>query len=347
MKGEKKSSIRLKDGMQVDIRVVPKDSFGAALQYFTGSKEHNVKLRKLAISQGLKINEYGVFKKDSEEKIAGDDEKKVYSALGLALVPPEMREDRGEVELAQNNEIPKLVKYEDIKGDLHVHTEWSDGMVSIDDMVKAAKDLGYSYLGICDHSGSLKIAGGLSKKRLLKQVQEIRKINDKIKDFHVFSSIECNINSDGSLDIEPDIMDEIDFITGSIHTKFSMDEREMTQRIKNAIENEKVKIIAHPTGRLLGKREPYKINLHELISSALDNKVYFEINSFPDRLDLNDTNIKFAKEKGEKFVISTDAHKPDHLSFMRFGVSTARRGWLRKEEVINTLPVDELKKLLS
>ncbi|UCE38621.1 MAG: DNA polymerase/3'-5' exonuclease PolX, partial [Thermoplasmata archaeon] len=316
MKGDTKSSIRLSDGMQVDIRVVPKKSFGAALQYFTGSKQHNVKLRKLAISKGLKINEYGVFKKETNNQIAGDDEKKVYKALGLAYVPPELREDRGEVEVAQEGDIPQLLEHKDIKGDLHVHSEYSDGVATIEELVKVSMNLGYSYLAVCDHSGSLKIAGGLSKDRLLKQVDEIQKINDKIDNFHIFSSIECNINTNGSLDIQSEALKEVDFITGAIHSSFSMNEKDMTKRIISAMENEKMKILAHPTGRLLQRREGYKVNLNELIDSAKANQVFFEINSFPDRLDLNDSNIKFAKEKGMKFAISTDAHNIAHLEFM-------------------------------
>ncbi len=347
MKGDTKSSIRLKDGMQVDIRVVPKESFGAALQYFTGSKEHNVKLRKLAISKGLKINEYGVFKKGTQEMIAGSDEKKVYKALGLEYVPPELREDRGEVELALKGKIPKLLDLKDIKGDLHVHSEWSDGIASIEELIEASKKLGYTYIAICDHSESLKIAGGLTKDKLLKQVKEIRRINKTIEDFHVFSSLECNIKPDGSLDIKPEIIKEMDFITGAIHSSFNMNEKDMTKRIIKAMENKKVKIFAHPTGRLLQKREAYKVNLDEIIDSAKENDVFLEINAFPDRLDLNDTNIKYAKDNGVKFVISTDAHNISHLLYMQFGVSTARRGWLEKKDVINTMPKNKLEKLLT
>jgi DNA polymerase (family 10) len=347
MKGETKSSIRLKDGVQVDIRVVPDKSFGAALQYFTGSKEHNVKLRKLAISKGLKINEYGVFKKDSGEMIAGDDEKRVYKALDLEYVPPELREDRGEVELALEGKVPKLIELKDVKGDLHVHSDWSDGISSIEELFEESKKLGYSYLAICDHSESLKIAGGLSKEKLLEQVNEIQKINSDIENFHIFSSLECNIKPDGSLDIRPEIIKKVDFITAAVHSSFNMSEKEMTKRIINAMENEEVRVLAHPTGRLLGRREAYKVNLDELIDSAKKNDVFFEINAFPDRLDLNDTNIKYAKEKGMKFVISTDSHKLNHLEYMRFGVSTARRGWLGKDDVINTMPTNKIKKLLT
>ncbi len=347
MKGDTKSSIILKDGIQVDIRVVPEESFGAALQYFTGSKEHNVKLRKLAGTQGLKINEYGVFKKDSDEMVAGDDEENVYNALGLAYVPPELREDRGEVKLALDDNLPELLKGSDIKGDLHIHTRWSDGLATIEEMVGAARSLGYNYLAVSDHSESLKVAGGLSKDRLHQQVEEIHRINDDTEDFHVFSGHECNINSDGSLDIQSDIVKELDFITGAVHSRFSMDEKEMTKRIITAMEHEKMKVLAHPTGRLLSKREAYNVNLEKLIEAAKDNGVFLEINSFPDRLDLNDVNIKYAKEKGMTFTIATDAHRTEHLGFMRFGVATARRGWLEKRHVLNTMPVNKIEKLLT
>jgi DNA polymerase (family 10) len=346
-KGDTKSSVRLGDGMQVDIRVVPRDSFGAAMQYFTGSKEHNVKVRKVAISKGLKINEYGVFKKDTDEKIAGSHENKVYKALGLEYIPPELREDRGEVELAQKGEVPQLLEPKDIRGDLHVHTDWSDGISSINEIVEACKRLGYSYFSVCDHSESLKIAGGLSKERLRKQVSEIQKINDEQKNFHIFSSHECNIKPDGALDIQSKVADEIDYITAAVHSSFNMDEEKMTSRIISAMENEKVKVFAHPTGRLLQRREAYKVNLEMLIDSAIENNVFLEINSFPDRLDLNDTNIKYAKDKGARFAISTDAHNTLHLEYMRFGVSTARRGWLEKKDVINTLPFKKIKELLT
>jgi DNA polymerase (family 10) len=347
MKGNTKSSIRLGDDMQVDLRVVPKESFGAALQYFTGSKEHNVKLRKLAISKKLKINEYGVFKKDTEEKIAGDDEKKVYKALGLDYIPPELREDNGEIELAQKMKFPKLIELKDIKGDLHVHSEYSDGIASIRELVEAAKWLDYSYIAICDHSESLKIAGGLSKKELKRQVQEIQKLNNEIENFHVLCGLECNINSDGSLDIQPGLEKELDFITGAIHTSFNMKEKEMTKRIITAMENEKMKVFAHPTGRLIQRREAYSVNIEELIDSAKENEVFLEINSFPDRLDLNDTNIRFARARGVMFSIGTDTHNIGHLGFMRYGVSTARRGWLEKKDVINTMSTSKLKKLLA
>jgi DNA polymerase (family 10) len=347
MKGETKSSIRLGDGMQVDLRVVPSDSFGAAMQYFTGSKEHNVKVRKVAISNGLKINEYGVFKKETNEKVAGSNEKKVYEALGLEFIPPELREDRGEVELAKEGKIPKLIKPEDVKGDLHVHSNWSDGVSTIEELVNASQKLGYTYLSICDHSQSLKIAGGLSSDKLLKQVREIRKINDELNNFHVFSSLECNIKSDGKLDINPKTAEEIDYITASVHSSFNMNENEMTDRIISALGHERVKVFAHPTGRLLQRREPYKVNIEKLIKYAEANSVFLEINSFPDRLDLNDVNVKFAKEKGIKFALSTDSHNTLHLGYIQFGVACARRGWLEKNDVINTQPVNKIKKLLS
>jgi DNA polymerase (family 10) len=305
-----------------------------------------VKVRKVAISKGMKINEYGIIKKDTNERVAGADEKKVYKALGLEFIPPELRENRGEIELAKEGKIPKLIKLKDIKGDLHVHTNWSDGVSSIEEMVEAAQNLGYSYMTICDHSESLKIAGGLPGKKLLEQVNKIRKLNDELKNFYVFSSLECDIRSNGKLDIKAEIEDKMDYITASVHSGFNMNEDEMTQRIISAFEHKKVKVFAHPTGRLLQRRDPYKVNIETLLDSAKENDVILEINSFPDRLDLNDTNVKYAKEKGNKFVISTDSHNILHLQYMQFGVACARRGWLTKDDVINTQPVTKIKKLL-
>jgi DNA polymerase (family 10) len=347
MKGDTKSAIRLGDGMQVDLRVVPKESFGSAMVYFTGSKEHNVRIRKLAISNKQKINEYGVFDKSTSEMIAGSSEKDVYKALGLEFIPPELREDLGEVELAKEGRLPKLLELKDVKGDLHVHTSSSDGVSTIMEMVEASRNLGYSYLSICDHSQSLKIAGGLSPDKLLKQVSEIKKLNDELKNFHVFSSLECDIKPNGKLDVQEDVAAKLDYITASVHSSFNMTEEDMTNRILSAMEHEKVRVFAHPTGRIIQRRDPYKIDLTKLIESAHKNNVYLEINSFPDRLDLKDIHIKYAKEGGSKFVISTDAHNTLHLEYMRFGVATARRGWLSKDDVINTQPVNKIKKLFT
>ncbi|MCD6108054.1 MAG: DNA polymerase/3'-5' exonuclease PolX [Thermoplasmata archaeon] len=346
-KGRTKSSIILDDGLQVDLRVVEDKSYGAALQYFTGSKSHNIKLRTIGIKKGLKINEYGVFDKDTDKYIAGRTEEEVYKSLGLPYIEPELREDRGEIEAAQKGRLPKLVKYDEIKGDFHVHSNWSDGLNSIEDIVRYALKLGYRFIAITDHSQSLKVAGGLTEKQLRDKRKEIEMIQEKYPDIKIFFGTECDIKADGKLDYSNDLLDEFDIVCAAIHSKFKMSEKEMTERIINAIQNEYVKILAHPTGRLIGKRDAYEVDLEKVIDAAIENNVLLEINAFPDRIDLNDINIRIAKEKGAKFTIGTDAHAVDHLRFIRFGVAAARRGWLDKKDVLNTYPVKEIEKILK
>ena len=346
-KGRTKSSIILDDGLQVDLRVVEDKSYGAALQYFTGSKSHNIKLRTIGIKKGLKINEYGVFDKDTDKYIAGRTEEEVYKSLGLPYIEPELREDRGEIEAAQKGRLPKLVKYDEIKGDFHVHSNWSDGLNSIEDIVRYALKLGYRFIAITDHSQSLKVAGGLTEKQLRDKRKEIEMIQEKYPDIKIFFGTECDIKADGKLDYSNDLLDEFDIVCAAIHSKFKMSEKEMTERIINAIQNEYVKILAHPTGRLIGKRDAYEVDLEKVIDAAVENNVLLEINAFPDRIDLNDINIRIAKEKGAKFTIGTDAHAVDHLRFIRFGVAAARRGWLEKKDVLNTYPVKEIEKILK
>ena len=346
-KGRTKSSIILDDGLQVDLRVVEDKNYGAALQYFTGSKSHNIKLRTIAIKKGLKINEYGVFNKDTDKYIAGRTEEEVYKSLGLPYIEPELREDRGEIEAAQKNRLPKLVKYDEIKGDFHVHSNWSDGLNSIEDIVKYALKLGYRFIAITDHSQSLKVAGGLTEEQLREKRKEIEMIQERYPDIKIFFGTECDIKADGKLDYSNDLLDEFDIVCAAIHSKFKMSEKEMTERIINAIQNEYVKILAHPTGRLIGKRDAYEVDLEKVIDAAIENNVLLEINAFPDRIDLNDINIRIAKEKGAKFTIGTDAHAVDHLRFIRFGIAAARRGWLEKKDVLNTYPVKEIEKILK
>ena len=346
-KGRTKSSIILDDGLQVDLRVVEDKSYGAALQYFTGSKSHNIKLRTIGIKKGLKINEYGVFDKDTDKYIAGRTEEEVYKSLGLPYIEPELREDRGEIEAAQKGRLPKLVKYDEIKGDFHVHSNWSDGLNSIEDIVRYALKLGYRFIAITDHSQSLKVAGGLTEKQLRDKRKEIEMIQEKYPDIKIFFGTECDIKADGKLDYSNDLLDEFDIVCAAIHSKFKMSEKEMTERIINAIQNEYVKILAHPTGRLIGKRDAYEVDLEKVIDAAVENNVLLEINAFPDRIDLNDINIRIAKEKGARFTIGTDAHAVDHLRFIRFGVAAARRGWLEKKDVLNTYPVKEIEKILK
>jgi DNA polymerase (family 10) len=347
VKGDTKTSIILTNGIQVDLRVVKPESYGAALQYFTGSKEHNIKLRKLAIKKGLKINEYGVFKRDANERIAGRTEEEVYGTLGLPYIEPELREDRGEIALAQENRLPNIINYNEVHGDFHVHSTWSDGSSSIEELILSAKNRGYNFIAITDHSQSLKIANGLSIERLLKQIKQINKLNEKLEDFRIFAGTECDILPDGSLDYPDKILKELDFVIGAVHSRFKMEKNEMTERLVKAVENEYLKILAHPTGRIIGKREPYELDLEKVIQTAKDNDTLLEINAFPDRLDLKDTNAKLAKEIGAKIAIGTDAHNVTHLRYMHFGVATARRGWLNSTDVLNAYPLDKIEKILT
>ncbi len=344
--GDTKTSIRLDDGTQVDLRIVKPESFGAALQYFTGSKEHNIHLRTLAKKKGLTVSEYNVHSLNTGEILAGEREEDVYASLGLAYIPPELRENRGEIEAAQKNRLPHLVGYDDIKGDFHVHTTYSDGGASLLDMAQMATRLGYQYIGITDHSTSLKIAHGLSEEKLEKQSREIQKIN-KQGSLHLFSGTECDIKRDGTLDYPNHVLKKLDFVIASIHTHFTLSRGEMTHRILQALGNDHVTILGHPTGRLIGRRDPYDVDVAKIIQAARDHTVFLEINSFPDRLDLNDTNARYAKDQGCQMALGTDAHTQDHLTHMRYGVATARRGWLEKKDVLNTLSLAEVKKVFE
>ncbi len=339
-KGDTKSSILI-GTRQVDIRVVEPHQWGAALQYFTGSKEHNVHLRELAKEKGLKINEYGVFKVDTGERIAGESEEEVYECLGLVWIPPELREDRGEIEAAMRGELPQLLDYGDIKGDLHIHSNWSDGGFSIQDIAKAAEKIGYSYIAITDHSKSVKIAHGLDEKRLLKQIEEIDRINRALNGrFVVLKGIEVDILPDGSLDLSDDVLRELDWVVASVHTRFNED---ATERIIAAMENPYVTCIGHPTGRMLFQREGYPVDWEKVFEAAAKTGTCLEINAHQDRLDLPDYLVKAAKEAGVKFAIGTDAHHVGQLWMMKLGVGVARRGWLTKEDVVNCWDVERVK----
>jgi DNA polymerase (family 10) len=327
--------------------VVEPVSFGAALQYFTGSKAHNIKLRELALKRGLKINEYGVFEVESGNRIAGEKEEEVYQALNLPFIPPELREDRGEIEAAQENRLPQLIEYSQIKGDLHLHTKWSDGAHTIKQMAEAAQKIGYKYIAITDHSQSLKFAGGLIEERLREQVEEIQKLNQELKDFTILSGIEVDIKSDGSLDFSDEILSKLDVVIAAIHSGFKQESKIITERIIKAMQNRFVNIIAHPTGRLIGYRESYQVDINEMMEVAAKTGTILEINSYPERLDLNDIYCRMAKEKGVQLAIETDAHSIEGLTFMDLGVAVARRGWLEEKEVINTLPLDKLLKRLK
>jgi len=345
--GPTKSSIITKDDLHIDVRVVEPISFGAALQYFTGSKAHNIKLRELALKRGLKINEYGVFEVESGNRIAGEKEEEVYQALNLPFIPPELREDRGEIEAAQEKKLPQLIEYSQIRGDLHLHTKWSDGAHTIRQMAEAAKKRGYKYIAITDHSQSLKIAGGLTEKRLREQMEEIQKLNQELKDFTILSGIEVDIKSDGSLDFSDKILSKLDVVIAAIHSGFKQESKIITERIIKAMQNRLVNILAHPTGRLIGFRESYQVDMNEMIKVAAETGTILEINAYPERLDLNDVYCRMAKDKGVQLAIETDAHSIDGLEFMNLGVDVARRGWLEEKDIVNTLPLNELLKRLK
>jgi DNA polymerase (family 10) len=346
MKGVTKSSVLLNDNIQVDLRVVDNKSYGAALQYFTGSKEHNVSMRGLAIKKGYKLNEYGLFNKENNKYIAGKSEIEIYNTLGLSYIEPELRENQGEISLAKDDSLPNLVKLNDIKGDFHIHSNYSDGNNSIFEMASMAQNMGYSFACVTDHSQSLKIAGGLSEEKINKKIQEIDELNKKFDNFKILIGTECDIKTDGSLDYSNKILKKFDVVALGIHTSFKMDIEEMTNRIISGMENEYIHYLAHPTGRMIGKREPYKVDIERIIETAKRTNTHLEINSFPDRLDLNDINIRIAKENKIKFVIGTDSHNIDHLYFMRYGVATARRGWLEKSDILNTYNIEEIEKIL-
>lgn len=340
-KGSTKSTVILQDNIQSDLRVVPKESFGSALQYFTGSKEHNIKLREIAIKKGLKLNEYGLFDRKNK-KVAGETEEEIYHQLGLQYIPPELREDRGEIEAASTDTLPDLVDMSDIKGDFHMHTNWSDGHDSIKSMALKAQEFDYQYIGIADHSQSLKIAHGLTKEKLLNQNAVIKELNDD-SEITVLSGVECDILPDGSLDYPDAILEQLDFVIASVHSRFKSVKKEITTRVTTAIENPLVTILAHPTGRIIGKRDPLPIDMEELFKTAVETGTALEINCYPDRLDLKDVHIKKAKEYGVTLALGTDAHSVSDLYYMELGVKTARRGWAGPETILNTLDADSIK----
>lgn len=347
MHGPTKSTVIIHEDLQVDLRVVEKESYGAALAYFTGSKAHNIRLREMAMKKGLKINEYGIFREKDEKKIGGETEEDIYKILGLPYIPPELREDQGEIEAAQEGRLPRLVTAEDIKGDLHVHSKWSDGSHTFEQLVDAAKERGYSYIAITDHSKGLGIARGLTGERLLEQKKEINAVNKKLKGFRIIHGIEVDIRSDGSLDISDDVLKELDIVVASIHSGFKQPRKQLTYRLVSAMKNPYVSIIAHPTGRLIGERDAYDVDMDEIFATAKKTGTAIEINAYPLRLDINDTYAKRAKEMGIPIVIATDTHVINQFDYMRYGVSIARRGWLEKDDVLNTLEAEKLFKRLK
>lgn len=343
VRGPTKSSIRLKDGLQVDLRILPSESFGAGLQYFTGNVDHNVKLRALAKKKNLRLNEYGLF--SDEKQIAGQEEAGVYKALGLDYIPPELREDMGEIEAAQEGELPKLVKLEDIRGDLHSHTDQSDGKNTIDEMLDTAARKNYEYYCVSDHTKSLTIANGLDEARVLKRIEEIDAINKSGKrKMKILKGAEVDILANGELDLDDSVLDQLDLITLSIHSRMKDTREVMTERVCHAMESKYAHILGHPTGRLLLRRPEFEIDLEKVFETAKRNNVVMELNAHPQRLDLNVGNLRAAKRWGLKVAINTDAHRTEELDFMKYGVFQARRGWIERNDVVNTLPLKELMK---
>lgn len=347
--GETKSSVFTHENVQVDLRVVDPKCFGAALLYFTGSKSFNIRLRQMAIKKKMKINEYGVFgiKGKKEHLISAKTEEECFKSIGIDYIPPELREDIGATELFAGGKLPQLIEHKDIKGDLHVHSNWSDGRDTIDKMLEAAQKRGYQYLAISDHSVRLRVGRGLSEADLINKKKEIERLNAKLKNFWVLFGTEVEIDKDGNLDYNDGILSNFDFVIAAIHTKFDMSKGQMTARLAKTIKNKHVHAIAHPTGRHFGKREPCDIDLKEICKMAADTNTFLEINAFPVRLDLDSSNIYFARKQGVKFTINTDAHDIKQLDLMKFGVGLARRGWLINKDVLNTLSLKDLKKALT
>ncbi|HPN32959.1 MAG TPA: DNA polymerase/3'-5' exonuclease PolX [bacterium] len=337
--GDTKGSILFNDRIQIDLRAVPPSSYGAALQYFTGSKEHNVRLREIARAAGYKINEYGIFQ--AEKNVGGRREEEIYEALGMSWIPPELREDRGEIESALQGKLPELITFEDMKAELHVHSAYSDGQLTLEEMARHVADMGYDYMSFCDHSQSARYANGMEIPRLKEQMDAIRRLNKKMAPFTVLCGVEVDIRADGSLDYSDEVLAELDFVVASIHSAFKTDP---TERTIQAMRNPYVDVIGHPTGRLISRREGFAIDLNRILQVGAETGTALEINSYWDRLDLGDINARAAVQAGVKLSINTDAHSPEHLAMVHFGIATARRGWVRKEDVINCLPLSRFKK---
>ncbi len=344
-KGETKSTVKLKTGMQVDLRAIAPESKGAALLYFTGSRDHNIKLRELALEKNLKVNEYGVFK--GKKQVAGKSEKEIYDYLGLQFMPPEIREQRGEIEAAKNNNLPNLITKKDIKGDLQMHTTGSDGSNSIKEMALAAKKLGYEYIAITDHTAYIGITQGFEADEVQQQLDEIDQLNKELKDFTILKSLEVDIKKDGSLDMPDKVLKKLNLVVCSIHSHFRLSIKEQTQRVLKAMDNPYFSIWSHPSARIIQQRKPIDINFEKVFKKAKDRNIFIEINAQPSRLDLNALQAKNAKEMGLKMVISTDAHSTEELKYMQYGINQARRGWLEPKDVINTYSLKNLQKLLS
>ena len=341
-KGENKVSFKIRSGMQIDVRILPPESFGAAMQYFTGSKSHNVTLRQRALKMGMTLNEYGLARLDDEKHVAGSTEEEIYAKLGLDYIPPEMRENCGEIDLAAEHKLPELLKQEDIRGELHMHTVETDGKNTIEEMAAAAREIGYEYIAITDHSKNLAFANGLDDKRAEEHIKRIRKANDEIEGIRILAGIEVDILADGELDLSDSVLEQMDVVVASIHSAFNQEPAKMTDRLLTAMSNKNAMVIGHPTGRLLLRRDAYQLDMDKILDFAAQNKVTMEHNAYPDRLDLNDRHLRMARERGVKIVINTDAHHTSHFEKLKYGILQARRAWLTKADVLNTLPAEKL-----
>ena len=346
-KGENKVSFKLRSGMQVDVRILPPESFGAAMQYFTGSKNHNVTLRQRALKMGYTLNEYGLARLDDNSIVASHTEDDIYGKLGLDCIPPEMRESCGEIELAAKHQLPRLIEEKDLRGDVHMHTVETDGRCTIEEMAEAAKARGYEYMAITDHSKNLAMANGLDDKRAIEHIQRIRRANDQTGGITILAGIEVDILADGAIDLSDDVLAQMDIVIASVHSAFNQERPQMTDRIVKAISNPHVSLLGHPTGRLLLRRDAYPLDMDAVLKAASQNKVAMELNAYPDRLDLCDVHLRMARERGIPIVINTDSHHTSHMALIKYGVLQARRAWLTPLNVLNTLPAEAFQKAMK
>jgi len=346
-KGDNKVSFKLRSGMQVDVRTLAPETYGAALQYFSGSKNHNVTLRQRALKMGYTLSEYGLFTLEANQRVAGANEEEIYGQLGLGYIPPELRENCGEIEAAAKHELPELVKLSDIRGEVHMHTVETDGRCTIEEMAEAAKERGYQYIAITDHTKNLAFANGLDDARAVQHIQRIRAANDAIEGITIMAGIEVDILADGALDLSDSVLEQMDVVVASVHSLFSQEPEQMTDRLLRAVDNKNVSILGHPTGRLLLKRDAYKFDMEAVLKLAGKNKVAMELNAFPDRLDLNDVHLRMARDRGVKIVINTDAHHTSHFEKIKYGILQARRAWLTSRDILNTLPEREFRKAMK
>jgi DNA polymerase (family 10) len=346
-RGDNKVSFRLRSGMQVDVRTLSPDSFGAAMQYFTGSKSHNVALRQRALRMGFTLSEYSLARLEDNQPVAGKNEEEIYAKLRLDYIPPELRENTGEIEAADKHALPALITESDLQGDVHMHTVETDGRCTIEEMAEAARARGYKYMAITDHSKNLAFANGLDDKRALEHIKRIRAANEKMDGIRIFAGIEVDILAQGDLDLSDSVLAEMDIVIASVHSQFNQEPARMTERLMRAIENPHTSLIGHPTGRLLLRRDAYSFDMDAVLKAAAQHKVAMELNSYPDRLDLSDRHLRMAKERGVKIVINTDSHHTSHMDKIRFGILQARRGWLTREDVLNTLPVEKFAKAMK